>query len=274
MYTYVTIRRVLLKQLCFLYKLKRKGKKMKDFSHKPKDASLEYWDILKDHIEDEDIIQQLSVFQRRIMFTRTMIHWEVFRKIQDLPGCIVDCGVYKGESLFNFARFLEMTSPGDRIRKVYGFDDFEGLRDFHEEDTTQDNIGAFEGGYRSKSFEPTLKRLVKLFNEDSFVPKVPRIELVEGDITKTASKFVEDYPGIRFSLIHLDFDLYTPTLAALEAFYPKLVPGGIVLLDEYALNAFSGESKAVEDYFGEKMPKIYKLPWNSTPGGYFFKPSL
>lgn len=251
---------------------------MEDFKLKPKDTTLAYWDLLKKHVDDEDIIQQLNVFQRRIFFTRTMIHWEIFTKIQDLPGCIADCGVYKGESLFNFARFLEMTCPGDRIRKVYGFDDFEGLRDFHEEDNIKDTntkeIGAFEGGYRSKSFEPTLKELVKVFNEDSFVSKAPRIELVEGDITKTAPAFVEKFPGIRFSLIHLDFDLYTPTIAALEAFYPKLVPGGIVLLDEYGLNAFSGESKAVEDFFGDKMPKIHKLPWNATPGGYFFKPTL
>lgn len=247
---------------------------MEDFAHKPKDASLEYWELLQKHVDDEDIIQQLSVFNRRIFFTRTLIHWEIFKLVGDLPGCIADCGVYKGESLFNFARFIEMTSPGDRIRKVYGFDDFEGLRDLQEEDSFNQEIGAMEGGYRSKSFEPTLKKLVNLFNNDSFVAKAPRIELVEGDITQTAKAFVEENPGIRFCLIHLDFDVYKPTMAALEAFYPKLVPGGVVLMDEYALNAFSGESKAVEDFFGGLMPKIHKLPWNSTPGGYFIKPHL
>jgi hypothetical protein len=245
---------------------------MEDFKLKVQDATVPYWNALKDHVEDEDIIQQLGVFQRRIFFTRTLIHYEIFKMVQDLPGCIADCGVYKGESLFNFARFLEMTCPGDRIRKVYGFDDFQGLRDFGEEDAIGDKSGAHVGGYRAVDFKKTLFSLVDTFNKDSFVPQVPRIELVEGDITKTAKAFVEERKGIRFSLIHLDFDLYEPTMAALEAFYPKLVPGGIVLLDEYALEAFPGESKALEDYFDGKPPVIKKLPWNTTPGGYFIKP--
>lgn len=240
--------------------------------HKPKDSTIEYWELLKKHVNDQDIIQQLSIFQRRIFSTRTLIHWEIYKLVQDLPGCIADCGVYKGESLFNFARFVEMTSPGDRIKKVYGFDDFDGLRDFGEKDSVVESIGALTGGYRSKNFEPTLRKLVEIFNQDSFVSKSPRIEIIDGDITLTAKEFITNNPGIRFNLIHLDFDLYKPTFAALEAFYPKLVPGGVVLLDEYALNAFSGESQAVEDFFEGVPPKIKKLPWNATPGGYFFKP--
>lgn len=245
-----------------------------DFKLKPKDATMDYWRILKSQVESEDIIQQLSVFQRRIFFTRTLIHWEVFKIIENIPGCIADCGVYKGESLFNFARFIEMTSPGDRIRKVYGFDDFEGLRNFSNKDNMTGAAGAVEGGYSSKNFKNVLFELVDVFNNDSFVPKSKRIELIDGDINITSKEFVENNKGVRFSLIHLDLDLYEPTLSALQNLYPKLSPGGVVLLDEYALNDFSGESQAVEDYFSGKPPKIQKLPWNATPGGYLIKPYI
>jgi hypothetical protein len=73
--------------------------------------------------------------------------------------------------------------------------------------------------------------------------------------------------------LHLDVDAYAPTLAALEAFYPKVVTGGVVLLDEYAIPAFAGESNALDDYFGGKPPRVQKFPWLSAPGGYFVKGS-
>ena len=76
---------------------------------------------------------------------------------------------------------------------------------------------------------------------------------------------------MRISLLHLDLDLYEPTKVALEYLYPKVVPGGIVLLDEYAMEGFPGESEAVEEYFKGKMPVIRKFPFISTPGGYFVK---
>jgi hypothetical protein len=66
-------------------------------------------------------------------------------------------------------------------------------------------------------------------------------------------------------------DLYEPTKAALEAFYPHVVKGGLVVFDEYGLTEWGGESNAVEEYFGDDMPHIQKFPWASLPGGWFVK---
>jgi hypothetical protein len=44
-----------------------------------------------------------------------------------------------------------------------------------------------------------------------------------------------------------------------------------VILDEFAMEGFPGESKAIEHYFKDKTPKILKFPYISTPGGYFIK---
>ena len=104
-----------------------------------------------------------------------------------------------------------------------------------------------------------------------FVPHAKRIEVIEGDINETVPSYVEKNPGLRISLLHLDVDLYKPNLAALEHFYPRVVPGGLVVLDEYGMTEWGGESKAFEDYFGEKQSKIQKFNWTSTPGGFFIK---
>ncbi len=240
-----------------------------------KDTNQRYAEVLRRHVSDDDVINQLGVFQRRMYFTKAFAHWEIYKQVADLPGDVVECGVYKGDSLFNFARFVEMLSPGERSKIVYGFDHFQGLSEFTDADRTANanakNVGSFEGAYDGSAFYPSLKALVDLFNQDSFVPKKPRIKLVEGAVRESAPQFVADNPGLRIALLHLDCDIYEPTLAALEAFYPHVVPGGVVILDEYGFAEFPGESKAVEEYFGGAVPRIEKFGWTATPGGWFVK---
>ena len=77
--------------------------------------------LLKAHLDDHDLIANLASFGRRMHFMKAFAHYEVFKLIEDMPGDIVECGVYKGASLLTFARFLETFSPGDRTRKVLGF---------------------------------------------------------------------------------------------------------------------------------------------------------
>ena len=94
---------------------------------------------------------------------------------------------------------------------------------------------------------------------------------MDGDVCKTAGQYVDENPGLRLSLLHLDMDLYEPTLAALKAFWPRLLTGGVVLFDEYAIREWPGESEAVEEFFKGAVPRIEKFGWASAPGGYFVK---
>ena len=84
---------------------------------------------------------------------------------------------------------------------------------------------------------------------------------------------VFDFGGGTFdiSLLHLDMDIHAPTLAALKAFWPRVLPGGVVMFDEFAIREWPGETQAVEEYFDGKPPRIHKFGWASAPGGYFVK---
>lgn len=227
--------------------------------------------LLKGHLDDHDLIANLGSFARRMHFMKAFAHYEVFKLIQDLPGDIVECGVYKGSSLLSFARFLETFCPGDRTRKVLGFDHFRGLADRTEKDGLDDRVGNTAEGWNPGAFRDTLFALVDAFNADAFVTVRPRIELVDGDVCQTAGQYVAENPGTRISLLHLDMDLYEPTLAALKAFWPRILTGGVVLFDEFAIREWPGETEAVEEFFEGRPPRIVKLPWASAPGGYFVK---
>lgn len=227
--------------------------------------------LLKAHLDDHDLIANLGAFGRRMHVMKAFAHYEVFQKVRDLPGDIVECGVYKGASLLSFARFLETFCPGDRTRKVLGFDHFRGLADRSEKDGFDARVGNTAEGWNPSAFRDTLFALVDAFNADSFVPQRPRVELVDGDVRETAPAYAADNPGLRIALLHLDMDLYEPTLAALKAFWPRLLTGGVVLLDEYAIREWPGETEAVEAFFEGAPPRIEKFGWASAPGGYFVK---
>lgn len=228
--------------------------------------------ILKENIEDPEVIKFITSYGRRMHLSRTLGHFEIYKQIATLPGDILEVGVYKGESLLNWARFVETLNTGDRAKYIYGFDHWKGLTNFQPQDGGGvSNVGNVEGGWNPGQFHQTLRKLVDLFHEDSFVPMKPRIQLVDGDISQTGPEFTKANPGLRIALLHLDCDLYQPTLAALKAFYPHVVEGGIVLLDEYGIREWPGESSAFEEYFEGCPPQLEKFPWLSTPGGWFRK---
>ena len=89
------------------------------------------------------------------------------------------------------------------------------------------------------------------------------IELVEGDIMETVPRYIEQHPELRISLLNLDTDIYEPATVILEHLYPRIVRGGILIIDDYGV--FPGETKAVDDYFQGKEADIEKLPFCMTP---------
>jgi hypothetical protein len=221
----------------------------------------------------QDVLESFAIYARRINITRFLAHYELYRMVQDVPGSIVECGVYQGASFFAFAKFLEIFHPGDRIRHVIGFDSFQGLRNFKDEDGPfYPSRSKVMGGWSAAEFKGAFYRLLDIYHRDAFVPAAKRGFIVEGDILETVPRYVKENPGLRISLLHLDVDVFEPTMCALEHLYPRVVSGGLVVLDEYAMLEWGGESAALERYFGAGgPPKLKKFNWTSTPGGFFVK---
>jgi hypothetical protein len=89
------------------------------------------------------------------------------------------------------------------------------------------------------------------------------VELVEGDITKTVPAYLKEHPELTISFLNMDTDVYEPAVTILNHLYPRLVRGGVLLLDDYGV--FPGETKAVDEYFRGKNVEIKKLPFCQTP---------
>jgi hypothetical protein len=231
------------------------------------------FELVRGRMDDKDhLTSSLSLYMRRIHWGRMLSLYEAYKMVADLPGSVVELGVFKGETLLFFAKLMEMINFGDRSCQVIGFDNFAGFTKLHAEDGVEDGrVDKKPGGWSPANHYEELKLLINLFDHDRMAGQKARIELVEGDVVETVPRFVKENPGVRIRLLHLDVDLYEPTLVALQHLYDKVVKGGIVILDEYAFREFPGEAKAVEEFFGERQPVIKKFPFYSNPGGYFIK---
>lgn len=221
-----------------------------------------------------ELFRNFPVFTPRYNLARFLIHYELFKKVVEVPGVIIDLGVYRGASTFTWAKLCEIFCPTDVRKLVYGFDTFQGFPSLSAEDGAEDprqdrKPGGYFGG---ETIENDLELARQALNVDKHLKHIERVEFVKGDVCHTIPEFVNTRgEGLRIALLNLDLDLYEATKVALEHFVPLMVRGGIIVVDEYAVATFKGESQAVDEYFRKKFgkpPAVKKFPWHSNPAAY------
>ncbi len=228
--------------------------------------------IASKSVSVRDVLKNYPAFIRRRELPRLLAHWELFKLIKDLPGSVVELGVYFGAGMFSFAKMLETFCPGDRSRKVYGFDTFDGYSGFTNDDGSAQHWVKDSIGEKKSNFE-VITKLCELNNLDNFIAGVERSVIIRGDVTQTVPTFASQPNGLRISLLYFDTNLFEPTLVGLKHLYPLVVPGGVVAFNAYGIPPWEGEARAFEQYFGEKgQPVLKKWEYSNIPSAYFIKP--
>ena len=162
-----------------------------------------------------------------------------------------------------FAKLSSLFEPANHVRKIIGFDTFDGFPTIHNKDKKKGTSSHFkEGGLKGSSLQE-IQEAVNLFDLNRPISHIPKIELIKGDITKTAPAYVQENPHLVVSLLYLDVDLYEPTKAALETFVPRMPKGSVIAFDELNAKMFPGETNAVDEVLGLKNIKIQRFPFES-----------
>ncbi len=94
-------------------------------------------------------------------------------------------------------------------------------------------------------------------------------DLVKGDVSRTASDYINKCPGLKISLLYMDLDLDEPTYDVLQAAWNRVSKGGIVVFDEYGFHKWS-ESKGVDRFFKDKELQVKSLNF-IAPSAYVVK---
>lgn len=221
-----------------------------------------------------EAVKSYAALARRQWLKRLLAHAVLFRRTIEVPGDVVELGVFRGAGLFTWANLLETWSVANRTKTVWGFENWTGFGGFSPEDgPAVEAAHKVEGGFSPAAYRDELLSAIEIFDSDRFIPQKPRIRLVDGDIEETVPRFVRDNPGVRLSLVHFDCDLYAPTRVALAHFWPILSRGGLFLFDEYGIPDWAGETRAVDEFLADKPGLVLRsLDWNNTPAAYLVKP--
>ena len=185
---------------------------------------------------------------------KMLAHYELYKSIIGLPGHIVECGVFKGASLIRFCTYRQvLESPYSR--KVIGFDAF---GKFPEQDNARDQN--FVEKFEDVAGEGiTVEELKSIFSYKGF----ENYELIQGDVSDTIEAYVRSHPELKIALLHIDVDVYKPSVTILNNLFDRVVPDGLVVLDDYGTVA--GETRAVDEFVSERNVIIEKLPISHIP---------
>lgn len=188
-------------------------------------------------------------------YAKFIAHYELYKKIIDLPGAIIECGLFQGSSFFRFAHFRDILES-KTSRKLIGFDIFGSFpKTGFEEDKQYLDKFISDAGENSISLE-NIQKVMEYKNIENY-------EFIKGDINTTVPKYCNDNLHLKIALLHIDTDVYEPAVTILENMYDKVVRGGIIMFDDYG--TFPGETKAVDEFFSNKDVIIKKLPMSHIP---------
>lgn len=168
-----------------------------------------YGSEIIDHSKDAFMRTWQEVKDQTLLTPDRLWHlWVLSRATMKLSGLMAECGTYMGGS----ARLLAKATNHTKWLSV--FDTFEGMPEHY---VLEDN------GCKSGDLGCGLDRVRANLSD------CPNVTLNKGIVPESLSCVKQE----TFSFVYLDMDLYEPTLSALQFFWPRVVGGGVILLDDY-----------------------------------------
>ena len=192
-------------------------------------SSLDYWEFENGYHFFSDISR----------IGKLLTQYELYKAIVNVPGDLVEFGVYKGCSAIRLATFRDLVENQSK-RKIYLFDAFgEFPRDNFSLDSDSKYVDRFEQQGGNGLSHSDIYTIFKHKN-------ISNVECIKGDVFDTVPNFLMNNKHLRFAYAHLDLDVYEPTKLCLELLWPCMSPGGLIVFDDF--NGFEGATRAIEEF--------------------------
>lgn len=188
-------------------------------------------------LHDEEFFKVWSLFPYggQSIHERKFNFFNIAKSIRNVPGDLAECGVFHGGS-----SHLMLAATSETDKHLYGFDSFEGLSEPNEIDLESKDY-TFKWKKHDMRFD--IQQTHTNLNQHQ-----GRYTLYKGWIPERFFAVADK----TFSLVHIDVDLYEPTMAALEFFYSRISAGGIIVCDDYGFESCPGARKAMDSFFSNK----------------------
>lgn len=214
------------------------------------------------HDFDEGVRSIITTVRPRTMTSNEKL-WSLVSTVRyvvrhEIPGAIVECGVWRGGSMQ--AAALTLLEQGVSDRDLYLYDTYEGMTPAGDEDRRRDGRSAAEllAAYDKTNpiWAAATYEDVEQGMRDTGYP-MDRVTMVKGPVEETVPGPDPSALPDQISVLRLDTDWYASTRHELEHLYPRLVSGGVLLLDDYGY--WDGARKAVDEWLEQTGERLLLL---------------
>lgn len=205
-----------------------------------------YFDILKKYpksFSKKFIIQNFGIFLGDKSFYRILACYELLKQTKKVKGDVVEFGIWNGNNLFAMKKIIDFL----KIRKkVIGYDNFKGFPNpasLKNKKSKKNRLGIYAGD------QNLINYIIKFY-------KLRNIKVINDDILNL-KKHLKLFSKLSF--IYIDCNIYGTTVKILDLLNSKLSIGGIIAFDEGNLSKFSGEGKAITEFYLRNKNKYKKI---------------
>lgn len=199
--------------------------------------------------QDENLLHKARSYVLLQYLVQSFKLINIYNKIN-----VVECGVYKGLSSYQMLNSIKIQGYDNNI-SYHIFDSFEGLsrresNDIENELLPEKSLSNMlidnEEGILACPLQQVKDNLKSFQNVNYYKGWIP-------------DKFGE-VENLQFSFVHIDLDLYQPIIDSLRFFYPRMIKGGIIIIDDYGFLDWPGAKKATEEFMQEVSSDLIRLP--------------
>ena len=212
---------------------------------------------------DQDVVQKVTGFTMTSI-ERQLALIEAVRYVvrRNIPGCFVECGVWRGGSSMIIAMVLAQEGVTDR--DLHLFDTFEGMSPPTDADKSLDGtsaqaqLAAEVKGEQSMIWCCASIEDVRANMERTGYP-MGRVHLIKGTVEQTIPAHS---PASPIALLRLDTDWYESTKHEMEHLFPMLEQNGVLIIDDYG--HWQGARKAIDEYLQAEKKHYLMHPIDYT----------
>lgn len=187
---------------------------------------------------------------------------EIFKEIVPVHGSILDFGLYRGASFFTWQQLSAIYEPYNHIRKIIGFDSFQGFSALGDNDKGAEGHDLklkAEGGMAYDGAEE-IQKGIDLFDLNRPLGHVNKGKLISGELPDVCQTYLNEHQESIVALANFGLGLYEPTVALLQLIKPRLVKGSIIVFEDLNQPTWPGETKALFEVFEPGEISLKRTP--------------
>lgn len=214
-----------------------------------------YWagiqEIIGMGVPPADLIHHAPAFAGHMNIARYLALYEAYKMALPFAGHIAEAGIYKGTCTLLFAKLVRLFEP-EALTLVHGFDWFQGAR----------NDGSAEASLVEPGAYAASAEWVQKLVDVQGLSDIVRVH--DMNLAKELPAFFARHAHMQFKLVFLDCGYYDVVKACIEEFWPRLTPGGVLVLDNLNHETAPGETLAVREMLPNSRIRCFGFAFQPT----------